>query len=68
MASRKKGTLASVKPVARRTRVVKRARVVKKQAPSVKPARKVFSDKSLFGALPGMSDWALPLLKDLRDE
>ncbi|MBK6628734.1 MAG: hypothetical protein IPJ87_04665 [Flavobacteriales bacterium] len=33
-----------------------------------RPKGKVFSNRSLFGALPGMSAWAFPLLKELRDE
>ena len=44
------------------------ASVAKKIAARAKPGRKVFNDKSLFGALPGMANWALPLLKELRDE
>jgi len=41
---------------------------VKKTAAPVKTLRKVFADKSIFGALPGMTEWALPLLKELRDK
>ena len=68
MPARKKKVLPAVKPAARRVRAHKPGRVVKKTAASVKPMRKVFGDKSLFGALPGMSEWALPLLKELRNE
>ncbi|HMC96360.1 MAG TPA: hypothetical protein VKG92_01790 [Flavobacteriales bacterium] len=68
MPAKKKKVLPAVKPVARPTRLQKRTRVAKKLAAPIKPVRKVFSDKGLFGALPGMSVWALPLLKELRDE
>lgn len=67
MATRKSKVAASVKTVAR---VVRRARAHNPR-PAVKrskPKRKVLSDRSLFGALPGMGEWALPLLKQLRDE
>jgi len=65
MATTKRKVLALVKPAARRAR---HGRVVRKTTRTVKPTRKVFSDKSLFGALPGMGQWAFPLLKELRDE
>ena len=54
------------KPTARRVRPLKRVLVAKKVALRAKPGRKVFNDKSLFGALPGMANWAIPLLKELR--
>lgn len=68
MATKKRIVLGSLKPVARQTRVTRRTRVAKKVAAPVKPTRKLLTDKSLFGALPDMSGWALPLLKELRNE
>jgi len=68
MPPKKKKALPALKPVARRVRAPKRARAVKKTAAPVKTLRKVFADKSIFGALPGMTEWALPLLKELRDK
>lgn len=75
MPAKRKKALPAVKPVARRVRVSKSTRAAKPTGPTkvvkVSPAksvRKIFGDRSLFGALPGMSEWALPLLKELRDE
>jgi hypothetical protein len=66
MPVKKRSKLSKVKPVARRVRVLKPVRVAKR--PAAQTGRKVFSDVSVFGALPGMSEWALPLLKELRNE
>ncbi|MEO8067163.1 MAG: hypothetical protein ABI599_05675 [Flavobacteriales bacterium] len=68
MAKRRSKVAASVKTVAR---VARPARAVRPARPAVKrskPKRKILLDRSLFGALPGMGDWALPLLKQLRNE
>ena len=65
MPAKKPKVAASVKTTARIARTRKPA------APRAKPKRrerKVLDDRSLFGALPGMGKWALPLLKAMRDE
>lgn len=68
MPVKKRPILAKRKPATRRSTAPKPARVALKRSVAVKPKRKLLSDKSLFGALPGMADWALPLLKELRNE
>jgi hypothetical protein len=72
MPAKKTKVIPAVKPAvrkARRSDAYKTAvkRTLKKTS-RAKSSRKVFDDPSLFGALPGMSEWAMPLLKELRDE
>lgn len=65
MGTKKPKTVAVVKTATRpdRTRKTRTTRSVPKRR-----KRKVLDDPSLFGALPGMGEWAFPLLKELRDE
>ena len=65
MGNKKAKSVAAVKAVARpgRVRKTRASRSVPKRL-----KRKVLNDPSLFGALPGMGEWAFPLLKELRDE
>jgi hypothetical protein len=67
MPAKKNKATPSVKPVARRTRSVKRKRAAHKKG-EAGPLRKLFKDRTLWGALPGLGEWAFPLLKELRDE
>lgn len=67
MPAKKSKAVPAVKPAIRRARVPRVKRVTRRSGKGA-AARKVFDDPSLFGALPGMSEWALPLLKELRDE
>ena len=67
MAERRKKEVPAVKPTARRVRLPSKARPGR-PAKHAKPERKVFDDRSLWGALPGMGKWAFPLLKELRNE
>ncbi len=68
MPPKKRKVLASVKSSAKVARPRRAPRPVSKAVRRERPVRKVFNDQILFGALPGMSEWALPLLKELRDE
>lgn len=72
MPAKKTKVIPAVKPTVRKVRrsdVYRTAvkRTLKKTSTATS-SRKVFDDPSLFGALPGMSEWAIPLLKELRDE
>jgi len=65
MGTKKPKSVAAVKTVTRPARV-RKARVTR--GATKRRKRKVLDDPSLFGALPGMGEWAFPLLKELRDE
>ena len=53
----RKTTLTKARTCSRKKKVVRR-----------KPKAKVFDGWHLFGAAPGMADWAIPQLKKMRDE
>jgi hypothetical protein len=67
MPAKRTKAIPAVKPVVRKVRRIAAKRSMSKPSRR-QSARKVFDDPSLFGALPGMSEWAMPLLKELRDE
>jgi len=72
MSAKRTKAIPAVKPAVRKVRRSEAYRTAVKRtlkkSSSAKSSRKVFDDPSLFGALPGMSEWAMPLLKELRDE
>lgn len=53
----------------RKTTLTKaRTRSRKKKVVRRKPKAKVFDGWHLYGAAPGMAEWAIPQLKKMRDE
>jgi hypothetical protein len=65
---RKTGNKQNAVPAAKPAVTKARTRPGTKKPIRSRRTRKVFNDRELFGALPGMSKWAMPLLKELRDE
>jgi hypothetical protein len=65
---KKTGIKQKAVPAAKPAVTKARTRPATKRPIQSKRTRKVFDDRELFGALPGMSKWAMPLLKELRNE
>ena len=70
MATKKNRTTNATKPQARATRVGKakdRVRVLRKSLPTKKP-RKVLDATKYAGTEPGIAEWALDEVREMRDE